>query len=60
MNTKQLHDTNEHYASCFGTGMDQRSLQLLSGIDTVDELDEIENELSAGEYDCAEAIIEGR
>jgi hypothetical protein len=60
MNTRQLHKTNEHYASQFGNGMDQRSLQLLSGIDTVDELDEIENELSAGEYDCAEAILENR
>lgn len=60
MNTRQLHKTNEHYADLFGNGMDQRSLQLLSGIDTVDELEELREELSDGEYDCAEAILENR
>jgi hypothetical protein len=60
MTVGKLNQINEHYYSMFGDHLSQTTLQMLSGIDTVEELDEIQDELSAGEYDAAEAIIENR
>jgi hypothetical protein len=60
MTPKQLRDTESHYWSMFGDDLSPETKETLEGIDTIYELDEIADELSAGEFDCAEAILEDR
>jgi len=60
MTPTQLKATNEHYLSMFGDELDRETLQMLANVDSLEDLEAIEEELSAGTYDCAEAIIEGR
>lgn len=60
MNWKQLHAFNEHYLDTFGVEPDIATVDRMRSIKTVEQLDEIQDKLSAGEYDCAEAILENR
>lgn len=59
MTPKQLHDTKEHYLDMFAMDLDSESEALLAGVDSVDELEEHREELSAGAFDAAEAILLG-
>ncbi len=60
MTPTQLREANETYLMMFGNDIDKETKQILKGVDTLEELEEIEDEISAGTYDCAEAAIEGR
>ena len=60
MTPKQLREANEMYLDMFGSDIDSETKQILEGVDSLEDLEAIEDEISLGTYDCAEAAIEGR
>lgn len=59
MTPKQLRDTENHYCDMFAMDISAEDKDLLEGVDTTDELDAIEDDISAGLFDAAEAILLG-
>ncbi len=59
MTPQQLRDTENHYCDMFAMDISDEDKDLLEGIDTADELDGIEDQISAGLFDAAEAILLG-
>lgn len=59
MTPQQIRKTENHYWSMFGDDLSPETLEALEGIDSAGELEEIREELSAGEFDAAEAILLG-
>ena len=59
MTPKQLRDTESHYWTMFGDDLDPQTSDELEGCDTIEELEELRDQLSSGEFDAAEAILLG-
>ena len=59
MTPKQLHDTREHYLDMFAMDLDADSEAIIASVDSVEDLEEHREELSAGAFDAAEAILLG-
>lgn len=60
MTRTQIAQANNHYWDLFGDHFEQWVIDLLAPVQTVEDLYEIEDQLSAGQFDCAEAILEDR
>jgi hypothetical protein len=59
MTPTQLRDTKTHYLTMFCTDMDPATVAILRRVRDVDQLDRHQEDISAGEYDAAEAILLG-
>lgn len=60
MTPSQLKQANENYLDMFADDISPDSLAKLETCDSLEELEELEDELSSGEYDCAEYVLAGR
>ncbi len=59
MTPRQLRETENHYYDMFAMDISTEDKELLEAVDTTYELDAIEDDISAGLFDAAEAILLG-
>jgi len=60
MTPKQINAANLIYNKNFADEIDPVTLMLMESIESLDDLDQQAPVISAGEYDCIEAILENR
>ena len=57
MNARQMNDVCNHYCDMFGDSISAEAEDILREISDVNDLETYRDTLSAGEFDCAEAIL---